>query len=585
MNVFSQFRERLIGVLGTLDLPEAMSFSNVSVEPPRDCAHGDMATNAAMVLGKQAGMPPRALADMIAPKLRELPDVTAVDIAGPGFINVRLSDSFWQSRIDAINAAGSDFGRAGIGAGKKVNVEYVSANPTGPMHMGHCRGAVVGDALADLLSYAGYAVTKEYYINDAGSQVDTLARSAHLRYREALGETIGEIPEGLYPGDYLIPVGAALAQEFGNNFQNLPEVEWLPLFRQRTVSAMMALIRADLAILGIHHDVFSSERDIQEAHRVDQMLSELENRDLVYTGILEAPRGHTAEDWEARPLLLFRAAQFGDDSDRPLKKPDGTWTYFANDIAYHFDKSKRADALINIWGADHVGTVKRLKAAVAALTDKTKTLEIPLVQIVHLLRGGEPVKMSKRSGNFVTLAEVVEEVGKDVVRFMMLTRKADSQLDFDFEKVREQSRDNPVFYVQYAHARIQSALKKAAVINHDVPDIIRHAGPDRLRLVNDSHEMNLIRLLCQWPRVVETAAMALEPHRVTFYLGEVAAALHGLWNRGNDDPGLRFVVPDQPVLTGARSALLAAVAQVLRNGLNVLGIEAAMELRSDLPIG
>lgn len=583
MNIFALFREKVIEAVYASGVARDVSVAHVAVEPPRDTSHGDLATNAAMVLSKAAGKAPRALAEDIAAVLRGVPHVAGVDIAGPGFINIRLTDSFWQAQIDVINGAGADFGRAKIGAGKRINVEYVSANPTGPMHMGHCRGAVVGDALASLLGYAGYEVVREYYINDAGGQVDTLARSAHLRYREALGDDIGEIPEGFYPGDYLVPVGQKLAAEFGATYQSQSEAEWLALFRQRAVAAMMDMIRDDLAKLGIRHDVFSSERAIQEAHRVDQMLAELEKRDLVYIGTLEAPRGHVTEDWEPRPLLLFKATQFGDDGDRPLKKPDGSWTYFANDIAYHFDKAGRSDALVNIWGADHVGTVKRIQAAVAALTDRTMPFDIPLVQIVHLLRNGEPVKMSKRSGNFITLAEVVDEVGKDVVRFMMLTRKSDSQLDFDFAKVTEQSKDNPVFYVQYAHARICSVLKKAADVNHDVPVIIRHAGTDRLQAIQDTDELTLVKLLCQWPRLVETAAQAHEPHRVAFYLGEVAAALHGLWNQGNDDPGKRFVLPDNPDLTGARSALLAAVAQVLKNGLAVMGVEAAEELRSNLP--
>ncbi len=583
MNIFAAFREKVIEAVYAAGIGHEVSVVNVTVEPPRDASHGDLATNAAMVLSKAAGKNPRVLAESLAAYLRGVAHVSAVDIAGPGFINIRLADSYWQAQIDVINGAGDDYGRSTVGAGQRVNVEYVSANPTGPMHMGHCRGAVVGDALADLLTFAGYDVTKEYYINDAGGQVDTLARSAHMRYRQALGDTIGDIPEGLYPGDYLIPVGKMLATEFGTKFQTAPESDWLSLFRERTVHAMMDMIRADLALLGIHHDVFSSERAVQDANRVEQMLIELQKRDLVYTGTLEAPRGHASDDWEQRPLLLFKATQFGDDGDRPLKKPDGSWTYFASDIAYHFDKASRSDALINIWGADHVGTVKRIQAAVAALTDRKMPFDIPLVQIVHLLRGGEPLKMSKRAGNFVTLAEVIEEVGKDVVRFMMLTRKSDSQLDFDFAKVKEQSKDNPVFYVQYAHARICSALKKATDINHDVPVIIRQAGPDRLQAIQDVEELTLVKLLSQWPRLVEIAALAHEPHRVAFYLGEVAAGLHGLWNRGNDDPGKRFVLADKPELTAARSALLAAVAQVLKNGLRVMGVDAAEELRSNLP--
>ncbi|GIX18984.1 MAG: arginine--tRNA ligase [Erythrobacter sp.] len=462
-------------VLGELiaegTLPAGTSLAPVTIEPPRDPAHGDLATNAAMVLAKGAGLAPRALAETIVTRLAAQPSITSAEIAGPGFINLRLSPEVWRDELKAIHTLGADYGRSGLGAGTTVNVEYVSANPTGPMHMGHCRGAVVGDALAGLLEFAGHKVIREYYINDAGAQVDVLARSVHLRYREALGEAIGEIPSGLYPGDYLKPVGAALAAEFGTRYAAAPESEWLGLFRSRAVAAMMEMIRADLATLGIVHDVFSSEAELQASGKVDAAEAWLRAHDLVYDGMLEAPKGKAPpEDWEPTVLPLFRSTRFGDDQDRPIKKSNGAWTYFGADLAYHFEKAQRADALVDIWGADHAGTVKRIKAAVAALTSadgaSPKPFEVKLVQMVQLLKGGQPFKMSKRAGNFVTLADVVEMVGKDVVRFTMLTRKPDAQMDFDFDKVVEASKDNPVFYVQYAHARISSTLRKAAEAGH-----------------------------------------------------------------------------------------------------------------------
>jgi arginyl-tRNA synthetase len=584
MTVYADIRAHVIAAVQAAGVPADISTAAVTVEPPRDAAHGDLATNAAMVLGKAAGKPPRVLAEGIAAHLKTVPHVTSVEIAGPGFINMRLADDFWRAQIDIINASGADYGRSSVGAGQTVNVEYVSANPTGPMHMGHCRGAVVGDALAALLSYAGYTVIREYYINDAGSQVDTLARSVHMRYRQALGENIGDIPEGFYPGDYLIPVGQKLAEKFGSQYQSAPESAWLATFKKLSVDAMMDMIRADLTKLNIHHDVFSSEYALHENGKVDAIFNDLVARDLVYTGTLEKPKGEAHDEWEPVPLPLFRSSNFGDDADRPMKKSDGSWTYFGADTAYHCDKIERgADQLVNIWGADHAGAIKRLTSAVAAITGNHVPLDIQIVQMVRLLKGGEPFKMSKRAGNFVTLADVVDDVGCDVVRFMMLTRKSDSQLDFDFDKVREQSRDNPVFYVQYAHARICSALKKAAEFAPDVPVAIRHAGPERLNLLQESEELAMVKLLSQWPRLVETAAAAHEPHRIAFYLADVAAGLHGLWNRGNDDPGRRFVLADNPQMTIARSALLAAVAQVLKNGLGLMGVKAAEELRSDLP--
>ena len=575
MSIYATYDALLGEVLDTLEadgtLPAGLDRKPVAVEPPRDAGHGDLATNAAMVLAKGAGTNPRALAALIAPKLEALPDVTEVSVAGPGFINVRLSDAAWQSELANVLEKGERYGLSTVGAGERVNVEYVSANPTGPMHMGHCRGAVVGDALASLLEAAGFAVTREYYVNDAGSQVDTLARSAHLRYREALGAEIGEIPEGLYPGDYLVPVGQALAAEFGDRFATSTESEWLDLFKRNTVAAMLDLIRTDLALLGVHHDLFSSERKVQESGAVDRALGMLDQKGLVYKGTLPAPRGKTIEDWEPRELLLFRSTQFGDDQDRPIKKSDGSWTYFAADTAYHLQKLEASDELINIWGADHAGTVKRTQASVEALAGRP-ALDVKLVQMVRLLRDGELVKMSKRSGSFVTLAEVVEEVGKDVVRFTMLTRKNDAQMDFDFAKVVEASKDNPVFYVQYAHARIASLIRKASEIGVSLKTVA-----DMTKL--DAEELGLVKLLAQYPRTVEAAALAHEPHRIAFYLNDLASAFHSLWNRGNDDPGRRFLIEDRPDVTRARLELARGVALIIRSGLALMGVEAAEEMR------
>jgi arginyl-tRNA synthetase len=581
-NLFSAFRMRILAALEQLSadglLPPGLDTKAITAEPPRDDSHGDIATNAALVLAKGAGKPPRAIAEALADKLRLGEGVAAVEIAGPGFLNLRLTPGFWHAQVKAVLAAGGDYGRSALGDGAPVNVEYVSANPTGPMHMGHCRGAVIGDALAGLLSFAGYAVTKEYYINDAGSQVDTLARSAHLRYQEAHGRAIS-IPEGFYPGDYLVPIGQALQDKFGAAYLDAPEADWLDLFKRSVVAEMMLLIRSDLATLGIKQDVFFSERALHDAGTIGQTLAAMEADGLVYTGVLEAPKGEKPDDWEPRPQRLFKATDFGDDTDRPLQKSDGSFTYFAADIAYHRDKLQRGfTQLINIWGADHGGYIKRMTAAVKALSGGKVPLDIALVQMVRLFRGGEPVKMSKRSGSFVTLADVVEEVGKDVVRFMMLTRKSDSQLDFDFAKVLEQSKDNPVFYVQYAHARICSALRKAQEINPNVPVTVEALGTAQLDQLNDAGELALIRLACQWPRVVETAAQAHEPHRIAFYLHDLASALHTAWNRGNDAPELRFVLADQPELTQARLAMLVAVRQVIRNGLAVIGVDPVEEM-------
>jgi len=561
--------EALAGLVAAGDLPAGLSTAAVTVEPPRDASHGDLSTNAAMVLAKPAGVNPRTIATGIAQYLARLPEVAEAEVAGPGFLNIRLKPDVWRDELRTILAAGPDYGRSTMGQGQRINVEYVSANPTGPMHMGHCRGAVVGDALASLLAYSGFDVTREYYINDAGGQVDTLARSAHLRYREALGETL-VIPEGFYPGDYLVPVGQALAREFGDRYVAAPEAEWLTLFRSRTVALMMDLIRADLALLGIHHDVFFSEAGLGDA--VARALATLDAKGLIYEGVLEAPKGEAADDWEPRPQTLFRATQFGDDSDRALKKSDGSWTYFAGDVAYHYDKLTRGfTALVDMFGADHGGYVKRMQAAVKALSDSHVALDVKIVQMVRLFRAGEPVKMSKRSGSFVTLADVVREVGKDVVRFMMLTKRSDTQLDFDFAKVVEQSRENPVFYVQYAHARIHSVQRRAADAGLTLPDA------DLARL--DDEELALVKFAAQWPRTVEAAAAANEPHRIAFYLNDLAAAFHALWNRGNDDPSRRFVIENDASLTAARLALARAVGQVIRNGLAVMGVEPVEEMR------
>ena len=576
MSLYAYYSQLLDEALDALEgegaLPAGLNRKNVAVEPPRDASHGDLATNAAMVLAKPAGTKPRALAALIAPRIEAMPGVTAVEIAGPGFINVRLTDAAWRDELASILSSGEAYGRSTVGKGERVNVEYVSANPTGPMHMGHCRGAVVGDALASLLEAAGFDVTREYYVNDAGSQVDTLARSAHLRYREALGEDIGEIPEGFYPGDYLVPVGQALASEFGDRYVGAPEAEWLAMFKRMAVAAMLDLIRADLALLGIHHDVFASEMELQEAGLVTKGMETLEAKGLVYQGMLEAPKGEAADDWEPVELTLFRSSQFGDDQDRPMKKSDGSWTYFGADAAYHLQKASKADHLVNIWGADHAGTVKRIQAAVTALTDGRVDLDVKIVQMVKLLRAGEPIKMSKRSGNFVTLADVVREVGKDVVRFMMLTRRADAPLEFDFAKVVEASKDNPVFYVQYAHARIASLGRKAAEMGIDV------SGDADLALL-DAEELGLVKFAAQFPRTVEAAALAHEPHRIAFYLNDLASAFHSLWNRGNDDPSRRFVIEHRSDLTRARLELARGLAQVLRSGLALMGVAAAEEMR------
>ncbi len=575
MDVFQRFEnvvaEAVAALVADGTIPADAANAAVVLEPPRDPSHGDLATNAALALAKAAKSNPRELATRIAMGLSRHPDIATAEVAGPGFINLRLEPTVWQAEISRILAEGADYGRGDDRhEALPVNVEYVSANPTGPMHMGHCRGAVVGDALASLLAFAGHQVVREYYVNDAGGQVDVLARSAHLRYREALGEDIGEIPEGLYPGDYLKPVGKALADEFGTRFVGAPEAEWLAPFRERAVAAMLDMIRADLALLGIVHDRFSSEAAVLAEGAPQAAEAELRSRDLIYDGTLPPPKGETPEDWEPVELPLFRSTAYGDDIDRPIRKSSGEWTYFGVDMAYHADKARRSSALVNIWGADHTGTMKRIEAAVEALTEGRTPFAIKIVQMVRLFRGGEPVKMSKRAGNFVTLADVVNEVGRDVVRFMMLTKRPEAMLDFDFAHVVEQSRDNPVFYVHYAHARISSVLRKAAALN-----LLAPAPLDRL----DTEELALAGLAAQWPRVVRQAAAAREPHRIAFYLADLASAFHTLWNRGNDDPALRLLVENDLPLTAARVTLAQAVAQVIRTALGVMGVTAAEELR------
>ena len=575
MDVFQRFEAVVADAVSALvadgTVPADAAGAAVVLEPPRDPSHGDLATNAALALAKAAKTNPRELATRIAMGLARHPEIASAEVAGPGFINLTLEPGVWQAEISRILSAGADYGRGDPRhEALPINVEYVSANPTGPMHMGHCRGAVVGDALASLLGFAGHDVVREYYVNDAGGQVDVLARSAHLRYREALGEDIGEIPEGLYPGDYLKPVGKILAAEYGDRFVGAPEADWLALFRTKAVAAMMDMIRADLALLGIHHDIFSSEAELLASGAPQKAEAELRARDLVYDGVLPPPKGEVPDDWEPVELPLFRSTQYGDDIDRPIRKSNGQWTYFGNDMAYHAEKARRSSALVNIWGADHAGTVKRIEAAVDALTNGQKRLDVKLVQMVRLFRAGEPVKMSKRSGNFVTLADVVTEVGRDVVRFMMLTKRPEAMLDFDFADVVQQSRENPVFYVHYAHARISSVLRKAATLALPSP-----APLERL----DAQELALAGLAAQWPRVVRQAAAAREPHRIAFYLADLAGAFHTLWNRGNDDPAFRLLVEDDLALTSARLALASAVAQVIRTALAVMGVQAAEELR------
>jgi arginyl-tRNA synthetase len=584
MDVFAGFHGHVLAAVQQLKhdgvVPHEASVDGITLESPKDPTHGDLATNAAMVLAKPAGASPRALAERIVPLLASDPGIDKVEIAGPGFINLTLARAFWPRVLRMVLEQGDAYGRSAIGKEQAVNVEYVSANPTGPMHVGHCRGAVFGDALATLLAFAGYDVTREYYVNDAGAQVDVLARSAYLRYREALGEDIGDIPEGLYPGDYLKPVGESLASNHGRDLLDMAEDEWLPLVRATALKAMLAMIEEDLAQLGIRHDVFFSERSLTEGRdEVADTIADLRAKGLIYEGRLPPPKGKIDEEWEDREQLLFRATEFGDDQDRPLIKSDGSYTYFAADIAYHYDKYRRGfKSMIDVWGADHSGHIKRMRAALSALTGGEGDLDVKICQLVRLFRAGQPVKMSKRAGTFVTLRDVVDEVGAGPVRFMMLYRKNDAPLDFDFAKVTEQSRDNPVFYVQYAHARASSVLRNVREMFPDLDLGEEELARADLERLNDDGELGLIRRLAQFPRIVEGAAQAHEPHRLGFYLYDLAGDFHGLWNRGKDLPQLRFIYENDRELTRARVALVAATKRVLALGLGILGVQAMHEL-------
>lgn len=586
MNVFAHVEARIAAALQALKnegaLPEDLPIAGVEAETPRDTAHGDIATNAALVLAKPAKMKPRDIAEKLKAKLAAEPGVAGVEIAGPGFLNITFEPAFWQGLVTTILDEGADFGRVDLGKGERVNVEYVSANPTGPMHVGHCRGAVFGDALANLLAFVGYDVTREYYINDAGGQVDVLARSAYLRYREALGEDIGEIPSGLYPGDYLKPVGADLAATHGKTLISQPEAEWLPIVREVAITAMLQQIREDLAALNIRHDVFFSEASLTSDGRNDvaAAIKALKEKGLIYEGRLPKPKGHDDEEWEDREQTLFKSTEFGDDVDRALMKSDGTYTYFAADIAYHYNKLQRGFRhLINVFGADHIGYISRMKAAVAALSDNKADFDIKVCQLVKLFRAGEPVRMSKRAGTFVTLRDVVDEVGRDPVRFMMLIRKNDAPLDFDLAKVIEQSKDNPVFYVQYAHARAASVFRNAKEVFADLEEGSPAVRGADLSLLQDAGEISLIKQLAAFPQLTAGAARAHEPHRVAFYLYDLASAFHTQWTRGNDSPHLRFIQLDERLVTAARLALIAATKQVISSGLAVLGVQAPDSMR------
>jgi len=584
MNVFTHFESRVREAVADAqvagELPGDLNLAAISVEPPRDREHGDVATNAAMVLAKPAGKKPRDIAEALAARLGDVDGVETAEIAGPGFINLRLADAFWRARLPEILREDAGYGASAAGNGERVNVEYVSANPTGPLHVGHVRGAVVGDALANLLEKAGYAVTREYYINDAGAQIDTLARSVYLRYLQARGREIDGIPEGLYPGEYLIPIGEQLAEIHGDAWVDVEESVWLEPVKRFATDAMMELIRDDLAALGIEHEIFFSERELHESGRIDETLTWLTEQNYIYEGVLEPPKGKAPEDWEPRRQTLFKASSFGDDTDRPLKKSDGSYTYFAADIAYHYDKYRRGfHHMVLVLGADHAGYAKRMEAAVKAISGGAALYDVRFCQMVRLFRAGEPVKMSKRSGSFITLRDVVEEVGAGVVRLMMLTRRNDAPLDFDFEKVSEQSKDNPVFYIQYAHARVHSALRKAGESFPELetaPEALTEAD---LALLAAPEEIALIKRLTAWPRIVETAARAHEPHRIAFYLYDLASEFHSLYNLGNDDPKRRFIVDGDAAITAARLALIRAVAAVVASGLRVLGVEPVDEMQ------
>jgi arginyl-tRNA synthetase len=585
MNVHALLQLRVIAALRAMQraawLPQELEFSDVEVSPPRDPTHGDLASNAAMVLARPAKLKPRDIADRLAAELRADPDILSLEVAGPGFLNIRMRPAFWQGLVATILEEGAAYGRAAFGAGEKACVEYVSANPTGPMHVGHGRGAVFGDALANLLAFVGYEVTREYYINDAGAQVDQLARSAYLRYREALGEHIGEIPAGLYPGEYLKPVGKALAAAHGRALLEVPQEHWLPLVRDAAVAAMLETIREDLAALGIRHDVFFSERSLtRDRDEVRAAVAQLRSKGWVYQGRLQKPKGHDDAEWEDREQTLFRSTAFGDDVDRALMKSDGSYTYFATDLAYHYNKLRRGFRhLINVFGADHAGYITRLRAAVKALSDGTVDLDIKVCQLVRLLRAGNPVRMSKRAGTFVTLREVVDEVGRDPVRFMMLYRKNDAPLDFDLAKVVEQSKDNAVFYVQYAHARTASLLRNVQQVFPQLSGEGLSVAAGDLARLEDRGEIDLIKRLAAFPAVVDGAARANEPHRLAFYLHDLASAFHLQWTRGNDLPHLRFIQPEDGILTAARVALIKANQTVLASGLALLGVHAPVEMR------
>ena len=580
MNLFTHVREILIEVLKELSaqsvLPIDTDFSNITVEPPKDSRHGDMSTNAAMVLSKSVEVKPRELAQIISEALSPKEIISSVDIAGPGFINITLSNFSWHGLLSAVLMSGVNFGKSGMGSSQKVNVEFVSANPTGPLHVGHTRGAVFGDALANLLAYSGYDVTREYYINDGGSQVDVLARSIFLRYQEAFGKEV-VFEEGTYPGDYLIPIAKALKEKVGDLYLNKPEDNWLPELRNFAVEAMMNLIRSDLDLLGIEMDTFFSEKSLYGDGKIEAALDRLRDNGLIYKGVLEPPKGKKTDDWEPREQTLFKSTEHGDDVDRPVLKSDGSWTYFAPDIAYHFDKISRGfDILIDVFGADHGGYVKRMKAAVSALSSGEVPLDIKLCQLVKLYQNGEPFKMSKRAGNFVMLRDLVEQVGPDVTRFVMLTRKNDAALDFDFQKVLEQSRENPVFYVQYAHARIKSVIRKAEALNVDTSDYALSEA--NLSSLTHASELSLIKKLAEWPRLVELSARLYEPHRLAFYLFDLSSELHSHWGKGGENPHLRFLQSDDMTITKSKIALARAVSIVISSGLAILGVQPAEKM-------
>lgn len=577
MNVYKEIRSSIIKKLGELYEGQNLNFDAITAEPPREAAHGDVSTNAAMVLGKPLKKNPKELAAEIINKLKEIPEIKSAEIAGPGFINLKLNENVWQKLVLSVLKEGAEFGTSDVSKKEKVNIEYVSANPTGPMHIGHARNAVLGDALARLLAKAGFAVTKEYYINDAGAQVIKLADSVYLRYLEALGENIGAIPEGLYPGEYLIEVGAALKAKYGDKLKAMKEDERREIIREFSVNSMMTLIKKDLADIDIHHDVFSSEKALADKGAVQEAFNELDKKGLIYQGTLPPPKGKVIEDWEPKELTLFRSTQFGDESDRPMKKADGQWAYIAPDMAYHYDKIRRGfNKMILVLAVDHGGYQKRLQAAVSAFSEKKAELHVLLYQLVNLFENGEPFKMSKRAGNFITVRDVVDKVGKGVMRFIMLTRKHSEVLDFDFKKVTEQSKDNPVFYVQYANARANSVFKNAG--QSFSKEKIKNISLKELSLIKDESELLLIRKIAEWPRVVESAAKSLEPHRVAFYLHDLASEFHSLWNKGKDDTALRFIIENNPGLTMARLAIIFALSITIESGLNVLGVEPVSEM-------